>query len=96
MPDVGYGDTQIPTSHDGLVNLRKVELLKMPMSLQAQILRECLKDAVDDETIDRIESLYRMNIPLSVEYFKLLENNAVYGVISEDGVFKRDHSKRKE
>lgn len=87
LPDVGYGDKEVPASHDGLVNIRKIELLKMPMPMQCDILRHALQGVVDEEMVDRIESLYRMNIPLSPDYIKLLTNNAVFGTITDDGKF---------
>lgn len=95
MPDIGYGDVDIPNSHDGLVNIRKVELLSTSMNIQSQIIREGLTGVIDDELIDRLESLYRMKIPLSSDYVKLLQNNAVFGKFNEDGTFTRDHSKAK-
>ncbi len=78
MPPDGYGDVNIPPSVDGLVNFRKIEFLNMPMNMQCAILRYSLENVIDKDSIDCIESMYRMNIPLSDTYLKLLEDNAVF------------------
>ncbi len=83
LADVGYEKMDLPVSHDGLVNLRKVEMLSVPMSIQCQILRASLDGNVDTETASRIESLYRMKIPLEDKYLKLLNDNGVFGTFTE-------------
>lgn len=95
LPGVGYGDNDVPASHDGLVNIRKVELLKMPMPMQCEIIRASLQNVVDEEMVDRIESLYRMNIPLAPEYIKLLTANAVFGIITDGGHFEFNSDQKK-
>lgn len=81
---IGYGkDVDLDNKS---IAIRQIRVFDAHIKQQVQIIRHALNGVVDDEMADRIEALYRMNIPMSDIYQELLISHSVKGRMSEDGV----------